>query len=148
MAGQEGCLQEQDRSAVTHPNCSHARRCLILQATSGQTDKHKDGQRHARTQSTDWTLSRGHKDRIDTSKLFSQELEDMNCVSIQRTTTRIAHFCHDSPIFRCSMPPPPERTPPLLTTHPVGVGLVKICSSFGGFCGMNLMAPSVSSSVS
>ncbi|KAG8336593.1 hypothetical protein J6590_042114 [Homalodisca vitripennis] len=29
MAGQAGCLQGQDRSAVTHPSSSHARRCLI-----------------------------------------------------------------------------------------------------------------------
>ncbi|KAG8336558.1 hypothetical protein J6590_042075 [Homalodisca vitripennis] len=29
MAGQVGCLQGQDRSAVTHPSSSHARRCLI-----------------------------------------------------------------------------------------------------------------------
>ncbi|KAG8240985.1 hypothetical protein J6590_097235, partial [Homalodisca vitripennis] len=28
MAGQAGCLQGQDRSAVTHPSSSHARRCL------------------------------------------------------------------------------------------------------------------------
>ncbi|KAG8272202.1 hypothetical protein J6590_046080 [Homalodisca vitripennis] len=29
MAGQAGCLQGQDRSAVTHPSSSHARRCLM-----------------------------------------------------------------------------------------------------------------------
>ncbi|KAG8260605.1 hypothetical protein J6590_093282 [Homalodisca vitripennis] len=29
MAGQAGCLQGQDRSAVTYPSSSHARRCLI-----------------------------------------------------------------------------------------------------------------------
>ncbi|KAG8321612.1 hypothetical protein J6590_043197 [Homalodisca vitripennis] len=29
MAGQAGCLQGQDRSAVTYPSRSHARRCLI-----------------------------------------------------------------------------------------------------------------------
>ncbi|KAG8301571.1 hypothetical protein J6590_050738 [Homalodisca vitripennis] len=28
-AGQAGCLQRQDRSAVSHPSVSHARRCLI-----------------------------------------------------------------------------------------------------------------------
>ncbi|KAG8320011.1 hypothetical protein J6590_078943 [Homalodisca vitripennis] len=28
-AGQAGCLQGQDRSAVTHPSSSHARHCLI-----------------------------------------------------------------------------------------------------------------------
>ncbi|KAG8308782.1 hypothetical protein J6590_101733, partial [Homalodisca vitripennis] len=28
-AGQAGCLQGQDHSAVTHPSSSHARRCLI-----------------------------------------------------------------------------------------------------------------------
>ncbi|KAG8269697.1 hypothetical protein J6590_101911 [Homalodisca vitripennis] len=30
MAGQAGCLQGQDRSAVTHPSSSHARRCFDL----------------------------------------------------------------------------------------------------------------------
>ncbi|KAG8331618.1 hypothetical protein J6590_037079 [Homalodisca vitripennis] len=29
MAGQAGCLQGQDRSAVTHPRSSQAQRCLI-----------------------------------------------------------------------------------------------------------------------
>ncbi|KAG8262272.1 hypothetical protein J6590_055478 [Homalodisca vitripennis] len=29
MAGKAGCLQGQDRLAVTHPSSSHARRCLI-----------------------------------------------------------------------------------------------------------------------
>ncbi|KAG8272988.1 hypothetical protein J6590_030595 [Homalodisca vitripennis] len=29
MAGQAGCLQGQDRSAVTYPSSSHAQRCLI-----------------------------------------------------------------------------------------------------------------------
>ncbi|KAG8334030.1 hypothetical protein J6590_098523 [Homalodisca vitripennis] len=29
MAGQAGCFQGQDRSAVTYPSSSHARRCLI-----------------------------------------------------------------------------------------------------------------------
>ncbi|KAG8268156.1 hypothetical protein J6590_035125 [Homalodisca vitripennis] len=29
MADQAGCLQRQNRSEVTHPNSSHARRCLI-----------------------------------------------------------------------------------------------------------------------
>ncbi|KAG8326273.1 hypothetical protein J6590_046542 [Homalodisca vitripennis] len=29
MAGEADCLQGQDRSAVTHPNSSHAGRCLI-----------------------------------------------------------------------------------------------------------------------
>ncbi|KAG8262689.1 hypothetical protein J6590_049237 [Homalodisca vitripennis] len=29
MVGQAGCLQGQDRSAVTHPSSSHSRRCLI-----------------------------------------------------------------------------------------------------------------------
>ncbi|KAG8316486.1 hypothetical protein J6590_049610 [Homalodisca vitripennis] len=31
MAGQAGCLQGQDRSAVNHPSSSHARRCLICE---------------------------------------------------------------------------------------------------------------------
>ncbi|KAG8316510.1 hypothetical protein J6590_049636 [Homalodisca vitripennis] len=29
MAGQVGCFQGQDRSAVTHPSSSHARRCSV-----------------------------------------------------------------------------------------------------------------------
>ncbi|KAG8305330.1 hypothetical protein J6590_072036 [Homalodisca vitripennis] len=29
MTGQAGCLQGQDRLAVTHPSSSHVQRCLI-----------------------------------------------------------------------------------------------------------------------
>ncbi|KAG8302822.1 hypothetical protein J6590_025100 [Homalodisca vitripennis] len=40
IAGQAGCLLGQDRSAVTHPSSSHARRCLILLSHDNRRARH------------------------------------------------------------------------------------------------------------
>ncbi|KAG8293870.1 hypothetical protein J6590_007537 [Homalodisca vitripennis] len=40
MAGQADCLQVQDRSAVTEPSYSHARRCLIWLSRDNRCTRH------------------------------------------------------------------------------------------------------------
>ncbi|KAG8302376.1 hypothetical protein J6590_034689 [Homalodisca vitripennis] len=90
MAGQAGCLQGQDRSAVTHPSSSHARRCL--------TQLSRDNRR------TRYTAP-NNRDAILGS------LQGLNYSPI----SPLSRQCNAVPIPRV---PPPPRRPALSSSFP------------------------------